>query len=140
MFDELPLYRKDAKAKLEIVSKDPGDTERLLRRFMQRAYRQPFTDDDVQRFMAVIEAAKKSGGDFANAMIAGYTAVLCSPKFVCLEEKPGKLDNAALATRLAYFLWNSEPDAELRAADLSKPEVLHAQTDRLLAALARVAS
>lgn len=133
MFDELPLYRKDAKAKLEIVSKDPGDTERLLRRFMQRAYRQPFTDDDVQRFMAVIEAAKKSGSDFANAMIAGYTAVLCSPKFVCLEEKPGKLDNAALATRLAYFLWNSEPDAELRAADLSKPEVLHAQTDRLLA-------
>jgi hypothetical protein len=132
LFDNLPIQRKDAKAPIEIVSKDEGDAERLLRRFMQRAYREPVNDEDVKRFMVVIESAKKSGNDFANAMIAGYTAVLCSPKFVCFEEKPGKLDKPDIATRLAYFLWNSSPDAELRKADLTKPEVLHAQTDRLL--------
>ena len=37
-------------------------------------------------------------------MIAGYTAVLCSPEFVCLEEQPGRLDDHALASRLAFFL------------------------------------
>ena len=133
LFDNLPISRKDKHAKVEVVSKDPADAERLLRRFMQRAYRQPFMDEDVQRFLHVIETARKAGSDFADAMISGYTAVLCSPKFVCLEEKPGRLNNAAMATRLACFLWNAGPDEKLRAADLTQPEVLKTQTNRLLA-------
>ncbi len=116
-------------------SADPADAERLLRRFLQRACRQPSTDADVQAFLHVIESARKTGSDFADAMIAGYTAVLCSPKFLCMEEKPGHLDSTSIATRLAYFLWNSEPDSELRAADLAKPDILRQQTDRLLADL-----
>ena len=99
---------------------------------MQRAYRHPFGDEDVKPFLSVINSARKTGSDFANSMIAGYTAVLCSPKFVCMEEQPGHLDRASLATRLSYFLWNSEPDAELRAADLTKPKVLTEQTERLI--------
>ena len=134
MFGDSTLSRKDEKSPLKIIPKDEApDAPRLLRRFMQRAYRHPVSEADVQPFLAVIHAAKASGNDFANAMIAGYTAVLCSPKFVCLEETPGRLDNAALAARLSYFLWNSEPDAALRQADLSDAEVLRTQTDRLLA-------
>jgi hypothetical protein len=34
---------------------------------------------------------------------------------VFVEEKPGRLDDHALATRLALFLWNSIPDDTLRA-------------------------
>jgi len=90
----------------------------------------------VQRFLPVVEGVLKSGGAFADAMITGYTAVLCSPEFVCLEEKPGKLDDHAVAARLAFFLTNSAPDAELRAVaakgQLRKPAVLRAQTERLL--------
>jgi hypothetical protein len=133
LFADLPLSRKDEKSPLRIVSKDPSDAERLLRQFMQRAYRHPIKNEDVAPFLAVIQAAKNSGSDFADAMIAGYTAVLCSPKFVCLEETPGKLDSSALASRLSYFLWNSAPDEELRRADLHQPEILRQQTDRLLA-------
>jgi hypothetical protein len=69
-------------------------------------------------------------------MLAGYSAVLCSPGFVCLEERPGLLDDYALASRLAYFLWNSPPDAELRELAarrvLHEPKTLRAQTERLL--------
>jgi hypothetical protein len=69
-------------------------------------------------------------------MIAGYTAVLSSPRFVYLNEKTGRLDDYSLATRLALFLWNSLPDASLlqRAAkgELQKPEVLRAETERML--------
>ena len=44
--------------------------------------------------------------------------VLASPAFVFVEERPGRLDDRALATRLALFLWNSIPDDTLR--DLSE--------------------
>ena len=70
----------------------------------------------MKRFLRVIEHALKKGNPFTDAMIAGYTAVLCSPGFVCLEEKPGHLDDYALASRLSFFLWNSAPDDELRVA------------------------
>src|SRR5262249_39800187 len=59
-----------------------------------------------------------------------------SPAFVCLEETPGSLDDHALAARLSYFLWNTQPDAELRAlanrGELRQPDKLRAQTERLL--------
>ena len=69
-------------------------------------------------------------------MLSAYTAVLASPGFVFVEEKPGRLDDHALATRLALFLWNSIPDDTLRAladrGELSKPDVLRAQAERML--------
>jgi hypothetical protein len=113
-----------------IESKDPqGDAERLLRAFLAKAYRRPAAEADVQRFLGLVRKALDRGIPFQEALIAGYTAVLCSPGFVCLEEKPGPLDGPALASRLSYFLWNSAPDEALRAAP---PEQLGAQADRLL--------
>ena len=47
------------------------------------------------------------------------------------------LDDFSLAARLAYFLWSSLPDDELTAVaasgNLAQPEVLRAQTERMLA-------
>lgn len=122
---------------VEVVSKRPlRDAEPLLREFIRRAYRRPTGEEDVRRFLAVVQSALKKGNSFADAMIAAYTAVLCSPEFVCLEEKPGRLDDHALAARLSFFLWNSPPDAELRVValrgGLRQPDALRAQTERLL--------
>ena len=123
---------------VNIVSNDPGrDAERLMRGFLTKAYRRPVAEDDVQQFLALINERRASGLGFAEAMIAGYTAVLASPGFVFLDEKPGRLDDEALATRLALFLWNSAPDERLRARaaarELGRPEVLRAETNRMLA-------
>ncbi len=136
LFGDLPV-KTDAKNQISVTSKNPkADAERLLRNFMAQAYRRPVAEEDVQRFLKVINTALASGSKFVDAMIAGYSGVLCSPGFVTLEEKPGKLDDYAIATRLAYFLWNSAPDAELRSlaakGKLSHPDTLRAQTDRLL--------
>ncbi len=122
---------------VEVVSKQTReDADRLLKNFVSTAYRRPSANAEYRRFLPVVEGALNSGNTFTDAMIAGYTAVLCSPEFLCLEEKPGRLDDHALAARLSFFLWNSPPDAELREAalrgDLHKPNVLRAQTDRLL--------
>lgn len=135
LFGDLPV--KDLPFNVEIVSADfLGDATRLLRSFMNRAYGRPVEDGDVERFMKVIQRAKDSGSSFKSSMVAGYSAVLCSPAFVMLEEKPGILDDHALASRLSLFLWNSVPDETLRAAAdkgaLHQPEVLRQQTERLL--------
>ena len=90
----------------------------------------------MERFAALTSRTMASGFSFTDAMISAYTAVLCSPAFVTLEEKPGRLDSYAIASRLSYFLWNSEPDSTLRdlAArnQLQDSAVLRAQTKRLL--------
>jgi hypothetical protein len=123
---------------VDIVSTNPkADAERLLRGFLAKAYRRPVVESDVQRFLKLMDDRRAAGLSFAEAMIAGYTAVLASPGFVFLDEKPGKLDDYALATRLALFVWNSVPDTALReraaCGDLSQPAVLRAQTERMLA-------
>ncbi|HXT59623.1 MAG TPA: DUF1592 domain-containing protein, partial [Pirellulales bacterium] len=67
---------------------------------------------------------------------AGLSAVMVSPRFLFLDERPGKLDDFALASRLSYFLWSTMPDEELlmlaEEQRLSQPEVLHGQVERLL--------
>jgi len=109
------------------------DAERLLRAFMARAYRRPPTEAEIQRYLKIVQAQT---GSLSEAMIAGYVAVLCSPGFLYLEEEPGKLNANALASRLSYFLWNAPPDRRLKLLAeqgvLLNPEVLRAQTDRLL--------
>ena len=59
--------------------------------------------------------SSSKGHGFTRSLLSAYTAVLASPGFVFVEEKPGRLDDHALATRLALFLWNSIPDDTLRA-------------------------
>lgn len=123
---------------VEVVVADPKtEVERLLRAFMKQVYRRPVREDEVQRYLGVINGQLAAGHDFTYAMVAGYTAVLCSPGFLYLEEAPGRLDDYAVASRLAFFLWNSSPDQALltRAAqgELRRPEVLRSETERLLA-------
>ncbi len=158
LFDDLPLKKivppaepgqgrgrggrgrgNAAEVAFEVASSNPrADAERLLRPFMARAYRTPVEEEDVQLFLKLFDQHLNGlKFTFADAMIATYTAVLASPGYVYVDEKPGRLDDYALATRLALFLWNSEPDPALRAraarGELRRPEVLRAETERLLA-------
>ena len=124
--------------RVEVESADPaGDARRLLANFVARAYRRPVRAGEIDAFAALFDERRAAGLGFAEALLAAYTAVLASPGFLFLEEAPGPLGDHALATRLALFLWNSPPDARLRAlADsgaLREPAQLRAETERLLA-------
>lgn len=123
---------------VEALSLEPErDAARLLSNFLHHAYRRPFEEKgEVERFMPVFRSAIAKGNNFTDSLLAAYTAVLCSPEFLCLREEPGALEDHALACRLSYFLWNSPPDDELREVadrgELKRPDTLRAQTDRML--------
>ena len=123
--------------RVEVTTPHPReDAERLLGGFLASAYRRPVEDQHAKRFLALFNQQFDVNHSFAKSLLSTYTAVLSSPGFLYVQEAPGKLDNYMLATRLALFLWNSEPDSELRslaaAGRLGRPEVLTAQTDRML--------
>ena len=122
----------------EVVSTRPKEDARLLlREFTKRAYRRAVDEAELEDFVELVDSRLEAGSSFQQALIAGYKAVLSSPGFLLVEEPPGPLNDDALATRLALFLWNSPPDDALRQRaalrELSKPEVLRSETERMLA-------
>ena len=123
--------------RLEVTSDDPpADVQRILERFARRAFRRPANTEEIAPYVALVMKRLAQGSSFEYATRAGLAALMTSPQFLFLREKPGQLDDYALASRLAYFLWSSMPDdALLDAAEkgaLSQPEVLRAQVERML--------
>lgn len=122
------------------VSETPReDAERLIRAFLPRAFRRPVTEPEQQHYLQKTLAKLDQGYPFDEAMRYGYQLILSSPHFLFLLNPAGdsKLDDYALASRLSYFLWSSRPDVELielaDRGELSQPEVLRAQVERMLA-------
>jgi len=100
--------------RLRLMSNDPkADAERLLRGFIAKAFRRPVVAEIVDSYIKSAHAMLDRGEPLDEALLATYKAVLCSPHFLLLIEKPGVLDDYALAARLSYFLWSSLPDEEL---------------------------
>ena len=143
LFDELPQRplsditgvpaKKDVPNPAMPVSAQPKvDAERLIRRFLPRAFRRPVPEDVAAKYVARVLTALDAGVPFHQAMLDGYKAILCSPHFLLHDESPGPLDAHALAGRLAYFLWNGPPDEALLKSDLTQAKERHAQVERLL--------
>lgn len=102
---------------------------RFIDSFGQRAFRRPLEADERERYRALY-AAHRARGSFDDGVTFVARTMLQSPNFLYhFDEAP--------VSRLAFFLWNSAPDAELLAAaqsgSLATPAALAAQVDRLLA-------
>jgi hypothetical protein len=143
LFGELPQRPvPNDRNRREVISENPlVDAEGLLKNFTRRAYRRTVTDEDIQPFLARVQSKLEQGYSFEDAMRVGFKAVLVSPHFLFLREKPAgegnrTLDDFALASRLSYFLWSSMPDEELlllaEQGKLREPDVLHKQVERML--------
>ena len=122
---------------MHVVSQRPReDARRLLVAFARRAFRRGVDPAELTDILQLIDYKLDQKHCFQEAMRIGFQAILCSPEFLFLNERPGKLDSQALASRLSYFLWSSLPDDELvRLADdgsLQKPTVLRKQVNRML--------
>jgi hypothetical protein len=114
-----------------------ADADRLLAAFLPRAFRREVDESVRREYLARVEARLKAGDCFETAMRSAYRMALCAPDFLYRIEPEGRLDDAALASRLSYFLWNSMPDEALMqlAAEgkLRERGVMDSQIKRLLA-------
>ncbi len=116
-----------------VYSEQPeADARRLLGEFLPRAFRRPVDDAVLRQYVDLVLTRLAANDCFESALRFAYRAALCSPDFLYRVEQPGPLDNAALASRLSYFLWNSMPDEQLLQSDLAANSVLRAQAERLL--------
>ncbi len=113
------------------------DVKRLLRRFVNHAAREPVPDEALQKFEQLILTRLDKNSPFAEGMLAGYKAFLCSTHFLYLREPDRADDHFAIAARLSHFLTNSRPDATLleaaRSQQLRDAKTLHRETERLIA-------
>jgi mono/diheme cytochrome c family protein len=135
---QAPVPAANNRKRVEVVSQDPeGDARRILGSFARRAYRRTVTDRDLAPLVALVRTRLAAKSTFEQAVRVGLMAAMLTPDFLFLRERPGKLDDFALASRLSYFLWSTMPDDELLALaeehTLAQPEVLHQQVERMLA-------
>ena len=110
--------------------------QKTLARIVPSLYRRDATPGEITALLTEAET-RLDAGDWVHGVWLDTIAVtLTSPDFLCVVEEPGELDDFALASRLAYFLWNSTPDQTLltlaREGKLRDPNILKQQTDRLL--------
>jgi len=144
LFGDLPVKpvknaRADRRAPVFTVAPDDprSAAERVLRKFASRAFRRPVSAAGVERYVKLAHRGLDDGLTFEDALRVAFRAVITSPRFLFLEERPGTLDDWALASRLSYFLWSTLPDDELQtlAAEgtLHQPDLLKSQVERMLA-------
>jgi hypothetical protein len=88
-----------------------------------RAFRRPVTNAEIARYAALAESTLP-GADPWQGLARAVAAVLQSPSFLYRFEhglpdpsvpSGARLAGHEIATRLAYFLWNTGPDAGLLA-------------------------
>lgn len=131
----------------------------VLVKFAARAYRRPLTNAERDDIIAYYHQMRdKEGLSHEDAIRDSIASILMSPYFLyridILETRAPTVRTAPasrlvtssnpivplssyeIASRLSYFLWASTPDPELlrhaALGDLHRPEVLLAQTRRML--------
>ena len=136
-----PAYTKRILSDSKNKNDEVAYASEIIKRFMNRAYRRPVAQEEIDRKVALFKRIRPREGAFQPAIISTLTAVLCSPHFLMITEphssgEKRKLNNYELASRLSYFLWSTMPDDTLfRLATqkkLTKPEVLRAQVKRMV--------
>ncbi|MEP5339459.1 MAG: DUF1592 domain-containing protein [Algibacter sp.] len=93
-------------------------TAEVLEKFMERAFRRPLIDGELDRYLNFWKTSKDDFDRYEDGVKEVLVAVLCSPNFLYLleGEKPNPKaikDEFLLASKMSYFLWNAPPDKEL---------------------------
>ena len=144
--DDLPDSHRKLLVATPTATRPLADAVREnLRPFLRRAFRRSVSDEEINRFVPLVEHAVSQGETFERGMQFALQGVLCSPNFlfrVEADQNPNdpksrhEVTQFELATRLSYFLWSSMPDDELLALaernELRKPDVIQQQVQRML--------
>jgi mono/diheme cytochrome c family protein len=137
-------------------ARDPDMTDvdyakQVIEPFMRRAWRRNISPDELDRKMALYETMRGQSESVEEAILEVLATVLSSPQFLLIgidattsppaatseqDTTSRSINEFALATRLALFLWCSLPDDELlhlaTTGQLSDASVLATQVERML--------
>lgn len=139
----------DATRRAALVGCEPQVVEdacvdAFIRRFGRLSWRRPLTDAQVGRYGALARSTATLLGDVTEAVRVTTSALLFSPYFLYRLERGHadvnaewwRFDSHEMASRLAFFLTNTTPDATLLDAadrdDLATAEGIRVQAERLL--------
>jgi hypothetical protein len=140
----------DAAIFARIVPCEPaltGCRDLFLRSFGERVFRRPLSVADVAQFGELFDSGGahfETGDAFRDGVRLTLEALLQSPEFLYRSQAStrigpdgrAQLDDFDVAARLAYFLYDSMPDAELlaaaRARRLRTPDQIEAAVRQML--------
>ncbi len=133
-------YWKKRTSKL-IGPRDGRSDERVAREFLDSflptAFRRPVPAEVMEDYWGLFRDEFDASDRLEDGLHIALRTSLTSPYFLYRGFESGRLDSYDLASRLSYFLTSRPPDSELAAAarngSLTQPEVLRAETERLLA-------
>lgn len=136
-----PFADRAAAFRKTLVDSEPKQLDALVA-FASQAYRRPLSAAEANELRGLYRKLRDQELPHDEAFRFTLARVFVSPAFLYRPEKatPGTaatpVSDWELATRLSYFLWSSQPDAELRhvaaSGQLRNPDVLTAQVRRML--------
>jgi cytochrome c5 len=103
------------------ASDEEACAKRIVSRLARRAYRRPVTDADAQTLMALYRDGRAKG-TFDTGVQWALERLLVDPRFLfrmeqdpspAVADKPYRVSDLEMASRLSFFLWSSLPDDEL---------------------------
>lgn len=147
-YGETSVSETETRARI-LTCQPEGDgsqcAESIVRRLAAQAFRRPVNQMDIDGLMGLYHQGATEDG-FEGGIRTALQGILASPDFVFRFEEPApdvsegetyRISDLDLASRLSFFLWSAPPDQELVAlaadSELSNPETLRAQVDRMLA-------
>ncbi|MEP6535563.1 MAG: DUF1592 domain-containing protein [Bryobacteraceae bacterium] len=136
-----PIKDRAAAFRRQMLAAEPKHLDAVID-FADKAYRRPITVAEKQELRGLYQKLRSQELPHEEAIRLTLARVLAGPAFLYRTEKaapganPAPVSDWELASRLSYFLWSSEPDAELRAAaaagKLRTPEGIAVQAKRML--------
>jgi hypothetical protein len=141
--DDTPFEQR-----VRVLAGDGADVLRLRRvaaAVGEELFRRPITQAEANALASTAREAVGARAPFDDQLRVLVTALLADPRFLLRVEVPVDPNDPArqpiaahdFASRLAFFLWSSVPDAELRraaqAGELADVDVVTAQVRRMLA-------
>lgn len=142
----LDVAAKEFKSRTRIFVTRPGpgmtETEAaraIFAKFLPTAFRKPVSPSKIASYVRLVRQARRRGSDFESAIFFAVRSALVSPDFLFHVREDSAVPASrqhALASRLSYFLWGSQPDELLRdiaaAGRIDDPAVLDRLVPRML--------